>query len=433
MTENSLVQDDFIRTFSKNADEPSFLTDFRLASWELASKLDLPFVDKTKIDRWNFTQFGTYQAFQSELTNEDLPEEVTRLVETNNPHANYYIQIDQRPVKRQLNKELQTQGVIFTDIFTAIKEHPELVQKYFMKEAVKADEHKLTAFHAALVNGGVFLYVPKNIEITEPIQAVFVVDKANAPLLNHVLLVADDHSSVTYVENYISLDSEKSGIANIVEEVIANKNARITYGAVDNLPSGITSYVNRRGHVGQDSTIEWALGLMNDGDTINENVTNLIGSGASSDVKTVTVGRGKQTQNITTRVTHYAKATTGTILSHGVMKERATTIFNGIGHIKHGASKSDAQQESRVLMLSKEARGDANPILLIDENDVVAGHAASVGRVDPVELFYLMSRGISKQEAERLIIHGFLDPVVKQLPVEGVKELLQEVIEGKVR
>ncbi|EHD1152742.1 Fe-S cluster assembly protein SufD, partial [Listeria monocytogenes] len=120
-------------------------------------------------------------------------------------------------------------------------------------------------------------------------------------------------------------------------------------------------------------------------------------------------------------------------LSHGVMKERATTIFNGIGHIKHGASKSDAQQESRVLMLSPEARGDANPILLIDENDVVAGHAASVGRVDPLQLFYLMSRGISQKEAERLVIHGFLDPVVRQLPIESVKTMLREVIEGKVR
>ena len=115
------------------------------------------------------------------------------------------------------------------------------------------------------------------------------------------------------------------------------------------------------------------------------------------------------------------------------MKDSATSIFNGIGKIEHGATKSNAVQESRVLMLSEKARGDANPILLIDEDDVTAGHAASVGRVDPLQLYYLMSRGIPKQEAERLVIHGFLAPVVNQLPIEGVKKQLTEVIERKVR
>ncbi|EUJ31384.1 putative aminotransferase [Listeria floridensis FSL S10-1187] len=433
MTENTILKDDFIRSFSEHAGEPKEFTDFRLAAWKLASELDLPFVDKTKIDRWNFTKFDTYQAFTNENAEEVLPEKVQNLVALDDASANFYVQIDTHPAKLQLNAELKSQGVIFTDIFTALKEHPELVLQHLMTEAVKPDEHKLAAFHAALMNGGIFLYVPKNVEIKEPIQAVFVQKDASLPLVNHVLLVADENSSVTYVENYVTLDDTSKGIVNIVEEVVTRRGAKVTFGAVDNLSGHVTAYVNRRGHIGADSRIEWALGLMNDGDTINENVTNLMGDGSSGDVKTVTVGRGKQTQNVTTRVTHYGKASTGTILSHGVMKDKATTIFNGIGHIKHGASKSDAQQESRVLMLSQGARGDANPILLIDENDVVAGHAASVGRVDPVQLFYLMSRGISRAEAERLVIHGFLDPVVKQLPIEGVKVMLKEVIEGKVR
>ncbi|WP_239256760.1 Fe-S cluster assembly protein SufD [Listeria ilorinensis] len=433
MTENTLVKDDFIRAFSENAGEPKELTERRLASWKLAGELDLPFVDKTKIDRWNFTKFDTYQPFQTGVTEENLPEKIQAIVDLENKQANYYIQIDQHPAKCVLSEELKAKGVILTDIFTAAKDYPELFEKYFMTNAVKTSEHKLTAFHAALVNGGVFLYVPKNVVIEEPIQAVFASDQTESPLINHVLLVADDNSQVTYVENYVSLHEEASGIVNIVEEVIALSNAKITFGAVDTLAKDVVSYVNRRGHIGSDSRIEWALGLMNDGDTINENTTNLIGSGSSGDVKTVTVGRGKQIQNVTTRVTHYGQGSTGTILSHGVMRDKATTIFNGIGHIKHGASKSDAQQESRVLMLSPKARGDANPILLIDENDVVAGHAASVGRVDPVQMFYLMSRGISKHEAERLIIHGFLDPVVRELPIEGVKVMLKDVIEGKVR
>ena len=141
---------------------------------------------------------------------------------------------------------------------------------------------------------------------------------------------------------------------------------------------------------------------MNDGNTVSENTTDLIGDGSSGDTKSVVVGRGEQTQNFTTKIVHFGKNTIGYILKHGVMKDNATSIFNGIGKIEHGASKSNAEQESRVLMLSEKARGDANPMLLIDEDDVIAGHAASVGRVDPVQLYYLMSRGISKKEAERL-------------------------------
>lgn len=172
---------------------------------------------------------------------------------------------------------------------------------------------------------------------------------------------------------------------------------------------------------------------MNDGDTVSENITRLIGDGSYGDTKTVVVGRGEQTQNFTTSVIHYGKHTEGYILKHGVMKDSATSIFNGIGKIEHGASKSNAEQESRVLMLSEKARGDANPILLIDEDDVTAGHAASVGRVDPTQLYYLMSRGIPKAEAERLIIHGFLAPVVNEIPIEGVKKQLIEIIERKVK
>ncbi|HLG28055.1 MAG TPA: SufD family Fe-S cluster assembly protein, partial [Paenisporosarcina sp.] len=162
-------------------------------------------------------------------------------------------------------------------------------------------------------------------------------------------------------------------------------------------------------------------------------VTHLVGDGSYGDTKMVTVGRGKQKQNFTTKIIHWGKHSEGHILKHGVMKDEASSIFNGIGKIEHGATKSNAVQESRVLMLNEKARGDANPILLIDEDDVTAGHAASVGRVDPLQLYYLMSRGISKQNAERLVIHGFLAPVVNVLPIEGVKKQLTEVIERKVR
>jgi Fe-S cluster assembly protein SufD len=424
---------DFVNSFSKEKGEPAWLLEFRQKALNAADSLPMPRPDKTKIDKWNFTEFTQHTVKSEAYTSlSELPEDVKALIDLESTSKNLYIQRNQTPAILSLTDELKNKGVIFTDIFTAAREHGDLVQKYLMTQGVKVDEHRLAAIHAALINGGAFLYVPKNVEISEPIQAVYVLDDEKAALFNHVIVVAEDNSSVTYVESYIST-VESNSVVNIITEVFAGQNARVLFGAVDTLAKGITTYVNRRGTAARDARIEWALGLMNDGNTISENTTNLVGDGSFGDTKSVVVGRGEQIQNFTTRVIHHGKRTEGFILQHGVMKDSATAIFNGIGKIEHGASKSNAEQESRVLILSEKARGDANPMLLIDEDDVMAGHAASVGRVDPVQLYYLMSRGINKQEAERLIIHGFLAPVVNQLPIEPVKKQLTEVIERKVR
>ncbi|MBM7713964.1 Fe-S cluster assembly protein SufD [Bacillus thermophilus] len=428
------IDQQYIRSFSSKHNEPEWFTQFRLDAFGKMDELPMPKPDKTRITNWNFTEFPKHEAEgQTFASLSDLPEAAQSVINIEEKDQNLYVQFNQQVAYINVSEQLKEQGVIFTDIFTAIAEHSDLVKKYFMTDAVKVDEHKLTAFHAALVNGGAFLYVPKNVQIKDPVQAVYIFDDKDAAMFNHVLIVADDNSSVTYVENYLSTNDEVNGIVNIVSEVIANQNAKVVYGAVDTLAKGSTVYINRRGITGRDAQLDWALGLMNDGNTIAENTTNLIGEGSSGDAKTVVVGRGSQTQNFTTSIVHFGRHTEGFILSHGVMKDSASSIFNGIGKIEKGASKANANQESRVLMLSERARGDANPILLIDEDDVIAGHAASVGRVDPLQLFYMMSRGISKADAERLIIHGFLAPVVEKLPIEAVKRQLVEIIERKVQ
>ncbi|AHN23065.1 Fe-S cluster assembly protein SufD [Lysinibacillus sphaericus] len=425
------VQD--VRSFSEANGEPTWFAELRTAALDKAAGLDMPKPDRTNITKWDFMNFPTHTVVSEELTSlDELPEEARGLINLES-QENLYIQRNNTPAFIKTSQELADKGVIFTDMLTAVREHGELVQKYFMTEAVKVDEHKLTALHAALVNGGVFVYVPKNVVIEQPLQVVFLNDNAEASLYNHVLVVAEANAAVTYVETYISTVEEAKGQANIISEVIVQDNAQVIYGAVDVLAKGYTTYVNRRARLARDAKVDWALGLMNDSDTISENITHLIGDGSHADTKTVVVGRGEQKLNFTTEVRHWGKNSNGHILKHGVMKDAAQSIFNGIGYIEHGATKADAQQESRVLMLSEKARGDANPILLIDEDDVTAGHAASVGRVDPLQLYYLMSRGISKAEAERLVIHGFLAPVVTQLPIEGVQKQLTEVIERKVR
>ncbi|MCC4722549.1 Fe-S cluster assembly protein SufD [Salinicoccus sp. RF5] len=427
-----VINADEVISRAESRGESELLISKKKEALEQIESLDMPKPDKTKLNKWDFftvSQPVTDSATYSSL--EELPEAVKSLLDIEHT-KNIYVQHNNTPAYLQVSDELLDQGVVIENIIEASANHPELVEKYFMTEGVKIDEHKLAAYHAAMLNGGLFVYVPKNVQIEDPVQMVVLHDDEKTSLFNHVLIVADEGSELTYVENYLSNVDKSNEQFNIISEVIAKDNAKVNYGAVDFLSEGFTGYVNRRGVVGRDATLDWALGLMNDSNVINDNTTYLMGDNSVSNLKTVVVGRGEQTLNFTTQIIHYGKDSSGHILKHGVMKDSASSIFNGVGYIKHGATRSDAQQESRVLMLSEKARGDANPILLIDEDDVTAGHAASVGRVDPIQLFYLMSRGISQKEAERLVIHGFLDPVVRALPIESVKNQLREVIELKV-
>lgn len=194
----------------------------------------------------------------------------------------------------------------------------------------------------------------------------------------------------------------------------------------------MTAYLSRRARHASDATVDWALGVMNEGNVVADFDSDLIGNGSHANLKVVAASSGKQVQGIDTRVTNYGRHSVGHILQHGVILERGTLTFNGIGHIVKGAKGADAQQESRVLMLSDNARSDANPILLIDENEVTAGHAASIGQVDPEDMYYLMSRGIDRQTAERLVIRGFLGTVITEIPVKEVRDEMIQVLDSKL-
>lgn len=431
-TETLNISEEQLVDYSKAHNEPSWMTELRQKALKLTETLEMPKPDKTKLRKWDFDSFKQHEVKGQSFSNlSELPEAIKKIIDVENT-KNLVVQHNNALAYTQVSDQAQKNGVIIEGLSEALINHGELVQKYLMTDAVSVDEHRLTALHTALINGGVFVYVPKNVVVEDPIQYVVLHDDDNASFFNHVIIVTEESAEATYVENYLSTASGEGNQLNIVSEVIAGANSNITYGSVDYLDKGFTGHIIRRGTTAADASINWALGLMNEGSQIIDNTTNLIGDRSTSELKSVVVGTGDQKINLTSKIVQYGKETNGYILKHGVMRENASSVFNGIGYIKHGGTKSIANQESRVLMLSENARGDANPILLIDEDDVEAGHAASVGRVDPEQLYYLMSRGISQKEAERLVIHGFLDPVVRELPIEDVKRQLREVIELKV-
>ncbi|MGD8190883.1 Fe-S cluster assembly protein SufD [Brevibacillus ginsengisoli] len=418
-----------ITAYSQANQEPAWFLEKRLAAFEAQQTLPLPALDKTKIDKWNLDQFVPFTTESQVASIADLDQVVQEQINADQAH-NLLVQKNASTVYYEASKELTAQGVIFTDLATALREHGELVQKYF-GEAVKSDEHRLTALHTAVVNGGVFLYVPKNTEVEVPLQAVFQVAKTDGLVSPHVLIVAEANSKVSYVDTYVSSE-DKAMVANSVVEVFVGAGSHVQVASVRSLSTEVHDYIFRRAIVERDGKMEWILGEMNDGNTVANNTTVLKGNGSTADTKTVTIGTGSQRQNLTSSVQHIGTHSESSMLSRAVMTDESVAILNGITKIEKGAEKANGEQAENILMLSEKARGDANPILLIDEDDVKAGHAASVGRVSEESLYYLMSRGIARKEAERLIILGFLNPVVVAIPLEEVRNRLRQALERKL-
>ncbi|MEK5163122.1 Fe-S cluster assembly protein SufD [Paenibacillus sp. FSL R5-0527] len=423
------VEAEQLKKISAKRGEPAWLTDNRSRALQLAAELELPKLEKTRLDRWDLNNYGGLSEVRQEKS-QQLPESITSLVDLTE-QSNLLVQRNSDTVFTRLAPELAAQGVIFTDLETAAREHGDLVQKY-LHAAVKPEENQLTALHAALWNGGVFLYVPKNVEIEAPLQSIFLLDEAEAVFAPHVLIVAEANSKVTYADNYISVNLGGKIVHNGSAEVFVNQGAKVQFATVHHLGEHATDLTFRRAIVENDGSIEWIVGEMNGGDAASETLSILKGNGSSSDVKAIAVGSGSQRLNYTTKAVHYGKSSSSQMITRAVMRESATAIINGITKIEKGATKADGQQTEKVLMLSPKARGDANPILLIDEDDVTAGHAASVGQVNPEQIYYLMSRGISRAEAERLIIYGFLAPVVSDIPLEPLQKQLQALVERKL-
>lgn len=406
--------------------EPDWLTMLRKRGLNAVSTLQLPKLEKTNLQRWPLRQQGICRKPELVMSLDELPESIRKWVYSDN----VLVQRNSGPLIKHLTEELQKQGIILTDLETAARLYPELVKPYFM-QAVQTEENLLTAQHAARWTGGAFIYIPEGVHVETPLQTLFFVDESDTLFMPHVLVVAEERSSVTLVENTMSLDKIVA-VNQAVMEVFVGEGAKVNVVSLHQLDRDLIDLTYRRAIVEQDGRVNWLIGEMNGGKSMSDTASILKGEGAGSDIKSILVGSGRQTMNITARTIHIGKNSPSDMVIRAVMREQSTAILNGITKIEKGASGANGQQTEKILMLHPDARGDANPILLIDEDDVKAGHAASVGQVNPEQLYYMMSRGISRVEAERLIVYGFLAPVVAEVPLEGVATQMQALVEQKL-
>lgn len=399
-----------------------------LANWET---LPLPFIERMSYPTWElFDQvIASQQANADELVStykESLKLSDDQELSARIAHCGNTTEVD------FVLADLVEQGVIIQDLFTAMKEYPELVDAHLFS-AIPAAEDKVAAYHTAFMNGGLFIYIPKNVEVNLPIEAVLLQDSRQKLAFNkHILIVADTNSRVNYLEKTNTI-GDTTNSATLFVEVIALNGASVKYVSMDSLGENTTSFIRRYGLTQPDASIAWAIAAMNNGDTILDAYTVLDGNGSSANADVISISNHSQTQTINTKILNVGKNTTANIFQHGVILDQARLTFNGIGHILKNAKGADAQQESRVMMLSDDARADTNPILYIDEFEVTAGHAASVGQVDEEQLYYLMSRGLERDEAEYLLIRGFLGQVIQTMPSYKVREQMVEIIDEKLK
>ncbi|MFC7442943.1 Fe-S cluster assembly protein SufD [Laceyella putida] len=427
-----LFDESVVKGISDKMQEPAWMLKVRQEAYQAALHLPLPKLERTSIDRWNFTHFAPFIEEKAIHSLAELPDDVRQFI-FDEEKANVLVQKNGSVIFRQLSDELAKQGVFFADLAQATRENEALVKKYFMTDGIKRDEHRLAALHAALNSGGAFLYVPRNVEVEVPLQGLFWLAGKDTAMMPHIIVVAEANSRVDFVANFIAQPGDEAALNNSAIEVFVSDGARVRVATVSNLGKETVDVIYRRSLVSRDGQLEWIVADLSDGRVISDNTTHLNGEGGTVNVKTVVLGTDQMRANVTSTIHHWGRHTTSDINARSVMKDSATSILNSITKIEKGASKSDGQQSGKVLMLSPDARGDANPILLIDENDVTAGHAASVGRIDPIQLYYLMSRGISRREAEKLIIRGFLDAVVSEIPSESLQASIHRLIERKLQ
>ena len=410
-----------LQSIFSNTNEPTWFLNTRKLALYKSYTLPFPKLESMELERWNLfnVDFSTLR-----LENEG-----------NVDIAKYGINSDDFAVVQKNNTivhvnipEKYADKVVIKDIFSAMND--DHIKDSFMS-VVDYAESKVTAVHYTLLNAGLFIDVKDNAVIEEPLQYIVISDKEQS-LFNHVTIQVGKNAKFNFIENYVNNQKEDKAPFSLVSEVVAHEGAKINYSSITNQPGQKRGTILRRGLTYRDSLINWNVAAMDEADVYHDNTTNILGDGSEANLKIVTLGVKEQKTYFNSEVVNQGLSSKGDILQHGVLLDRSHIVFNGVGFIVKGATGSNAYQSSRMLTLSSEAKADANPMLLIDENDVMAGHGASLGRIDEEQLYYLQSRGLTRKESSRLLVHGFLSPVISELTVDKIKELVTVLIDEKI-
>ena len=410
-----------LQSIFSNTNEPEWFLNTRKLALYKSYTLPFPKLESMELERWNLfnVDFSTLRLENEgniDITKYGINNDDFAVVQKNNTIVHINI------------PEKYADKVVIKDIFSAMND--DHIKDSFMS-VVDYAESKVTAVHYTLLNAGLFIDVKDNVVIEEPLQYIVISDSEQS-LFNHVTIQVGKNAKFNFIENYVNNQKEDKAPFSLVSEVVAHEGAKINYSSITNQPGQKRGTILRRGLTYRDSLINWNVAAMDEADVYHDNTTNILGDGSEANLKIVTLGVKEQKTYFNSEVVNQGLSSKGDILQHGVLLDRSHIVFNGVGFIVKGATGSNAYQSSRMLTLSSEAKADANPMLLIDENDVMAGHGASLGRIDEEQLYYLQSRGLTRKESSRLLVHGFLSPVIAELTVDKIKDLVTVLIDQKI-
>lgn len=423
---------DIIRDISREKNEPSWMTDFRLKALDIYNSKPVPTwgADISELDMDNII---TYVRPNSGLENswDDVPDDIKETFDRlgipkaeRESLAGVGAQYDSEVVYHSIRDSLSKKGVIYTDMDTAVKEHEDLVKQYFMK-LVPPNDHKFAALHGAVWSGGSFVYVPAGVEVDYPLQSYFRQNAPGAGQFEHTLIIVEKGAKLHFIEG---CSAPKYDVANLhagCVELFVKDEATLRYSTIENWSRNMYNLNTKRSSVGRDGRIEWVSGSFGSKVSMLYPMSILKGERAHAEFTGITFAASEQHLDTGSKVVHAAPYTTSNINTKSISKDGGYAFYRGLLRVSKNAHHAKSNVSCESLMLDNMSKSDTVPIIELGNDNIDIGHEAKIGRISDDAIFYLMSRGIDEQEAKAMIVRGFVEPITKELPLEYAVELNQ--------
>ncbi len=436
------LNEETIRQISKIKQEPKWMLDFRLQSFKYFKKTPLP---SFGVDL-SFLNFDDYTYFIKSTKNvatswDEVPKSIKDTFDKlgidkaeQKYLAGVSTQYESEVVYQSMIKEVKEKGIIFTDTDTALKKYPKLFKKYFAT-IVPYQDNKFAALNSSVWSGGSFIYVPKNVKLNKPLQSYFRINSASMGQFERTLIIVDEGSEINYVEGCSAPIYSKSSLHAAVVEIIVEKNAKCRYTTIQNWSNNIYNLVTKRAYVKENGLMEWIDGNIGSGINMKYPACILAERKAKGICVTIAVASKNQYQDAGAKMIHLAPQTSSSIISKSIAKQGGTTNYRGLVRIDKNAIQSKSKVQCDTLLLDNISKSDTIPFNSVFNNTSIIEHEASVSKISDDQLFYLMSRGFSKEKAAEMIVMGFIEPFSRELPMEYAVELNQLIkleMEGSI-
>lgn len=436
------LDEEIVTAISERKGEPEWMRKFRLRSFDAFKKKSMPNwgADISNID-FDDIYYYAKPVDQQGRSWDDVPHDIKETFERIGiPEAERKFlagvgaQYDSEVVYHNLKKDLEERGVVFSDPETAVREHPDIVRKYF-GTVIPYSDNKFAALNSAVWSGGSFVYVPKGVKVDIPIQAYFRINSENFGQFERTLIVADEDSFVHYIEGCTAPVYTTDSLHSAVVEIIALPGARVRYSTIQNWSGDVYNLVTKRAIAHENATVEWVDGNIGSKRTMKYPSIYLLGDGAHGEVLSIAFAGSGQEQDTGGKAFHGADNTSSVITSKSISKDGGIASYRGLIKVADGLKNIRSRVVCDALILDERSQSNTYPYMEIDSDDVSMEHEARVSRISEEQLFYLMSRGLDEEEAAKMIVNGFLDPLIKQLPMEYAVELnrlIELEMEGSV-